>query len=189
MDDPARILWLLQPLEALIVGLVATSGVAAAMIVRRAGLAWEAALQASCEVGVLVASLVLVVDGLLTHATVGRAWSWDPLLATAAALVLSWVGVLMLRSSVRDPERRAVWSGIVTLVALANLPLTLGAIVHWRALDAGLVARPVLASPGAGGLAGHGVVLLVVVATLWWSSWRIALRQAVQALPDALPET
>jgi heme exporter protein C len=47
---------------------------------------------------------------------------------------LSFVGVLLLRGVVREPDRRATWSSIATILAGVNAPITYMSVRWWASL-------------------------------------------------------
>ncbi len=49
--------------------------------------------------------------------TWGVWWDWDPRLTTTAVLLFAFLGILALRQFVDDPQRRAVWSSVATIIA------------------------------------------------------------------------
>ena len=50
-------------------------------------------------------------------------WTWDPRLTTYLILMLIVIAYFILRNSVDDPERRAVFSGVVSVIALVDVPI------------------------------------------------------------------
>jgi len=67
---------------------------------------WDATVEASVEVGVLLNVLLLMQGSIWARPTWGVWWTWDPRLTTTAILAVSFVGVLVLRGLIGQPERR-----------------------------------------------------------------------------------
>lgn len=95
---------------------------------------WDSAMEAACEVGVVQGVLLLLLGAIFGRPTWGVWWSWDPRLTSSAVMVLSFVGVLLLRGVVHDPDRRATWSSVATVLAGVNVPVVYMSVKWWRSL-------------------------------------------------------
>lgn len=95
---------------------------------------WDSRLEASMEVGVVLASLLCMQGALWAKPTWGVFWDWDPRLTTTAVLVMAFAGVLALRRFVDDPMKRAVWSAVAAIVAAADVPLVYFSVKWWNSL-------------------------------------------------------
>lgn len=89
---------------------------------------------ASAEVGVLFAGLTIVTGAIWGRPTWGRWWDWDPRLTTTAVLFLVYVGYLLVRSFVDDPDRGARVSAVIGIVGFANVPIVHFSVLWWRSL-------------------------------------------------------
>ncbi len=89
---------------------------------------------ASAEAGVVLNALLLATGSLFARPTWGVWWTWDPRLTSSAVMWLTFVGVLLLRSVVHDPERRATWSAVSTVMAYVNIPITYFSVQMWRSI-------------------------------------------------------
>lgn len=115
---------------------------------------WDLYAQASAEVGVVFCTLVLLSGSVWTRATWGVFWTWDPRLTTSLVLWLLYVGYLMVRQSIDEPEKRARLSASYGIVAFVGVPLSYLSMKMWNSL------HPDLTAPG-GGLSGS-----ITIATL-----------------------
>lgn len=88
----------------------------------------------SAEAGVVLNALLLATGSLFARPTWGVWWTWDPRLTSSAVMWLTFVGVLLLRSVVHDPERRATWSAVSTVMAYVNIPVTYFSVQMWRSI-------------------------------------------------------
>ena len=52
-------------------------------------------------------------------------WTWDPRLTTYLILMLIVIAYLVLRGMVDEPERRAAFSAVVSIVAFIDVPICL----------------------------------------------------------------
>lgn len=191
MGDVGRILYVHVPAAwiALICFLVAF--VCAVVVLWTGKRAWDSAMESACEVGAVEGVLLLALGAIFGRPTWGVWWSWDPRLTSSAVLVLSFVGVLLLRGMVRDPERRATWSAVVTMVAAVNVPITYYSVKWWRSL------HQTVSETTAGSTIDPSMrwilffnTYALAFATVWFLAkrWRLAERRAVAEQPDPLPE-
>lgn len=96
--------------------------------------AWDARLEASVEMGVLLSLLLCVQGAIWAKPTWGVWWDWDPRLTTTAVMLVAFVGILALRHFVDDPRRRAIWSSVATVVAYASVPIVYFSVRWWNSL-------------------------------------------------------
>jgi heme exporter protein C len=95
---------------------------------------WDSILEASTEVGVVLAALLCTQGAIWARPTWGVWWDWDPRLTTTAVLLFAFIGVIALRHFVDDPMRRAVWSSAATIVAYADVPIVYFSVKWWNSL-------------------------------------------------------
>ena len=60
--------------------------------------------------------------------------SWDPRLTTAAIGWLMYIGYLMLRGAIDNPQRRARFAAVFAIIAFLSVPLNFMAIRWWRTI-------------------------------------------------------
>jgi heme exporter protein C len=95
---------------------------------------WDARMEAAIEVGVLLGFLLCCQGAIWAKPTWGVWWDWDPRLTTTAVLVFAFLGILALRHFVDDPQKRAVWSAVATIIASADLPIVWFSVKWWNSL-------------------------------------------------------
>ena len=95
---------------------------------------WDAHLEATIEVGVVLNVLLTFQGSIWAKPTWGIWWTWDPRLTTTAIMVLSFVGVLLLRGSITNPERRSLVSAVGAIIAFVNVPIVYMSVKWWRTL-------------------------------------------------------
>lgn len=100
----------------------------------RGGSKWDARLEASIEVGVLLAFLLCIQGAIWAKPTWGVWWDWDPRLTTTAVLLFAFLGILALRRFVDDPVRRAIWSSVATIIAFVDVPIVYYSVRWWNSL-------------------------------------------------------
>jgi heme exporter protein C len=89
---------------------------------------------ASAEIGVLFTALTLIDGAIWGKPTWGTWWTWDARLTTTALLLVIYVGYLMLRSYIDEPERRARLSALVGIVGFIDVPIIYMSVLWFRTL-------------------------------------------------------
>lgn len=95
---------------------------------------WDAVLAGSIETGIVLNALLLGQGMIWGRATWGVWWDWDVRLTTSLIMLLLFVGIVALRSFVEDPDRRATWSAVATIIAWVDVPLVYFCVRWWRSL-------------------------------------------------------
>ena len=134
MGDVGRILYIHVPTawNALLMGTVAFV-IAIGSLIKHSP-AWDAALEATVEVSCVLTAMLLIQGSIWAKPTWGVWWDWDPRLTTSAIMLVSFAGVLALRSFVDDARRRANWSAVATIIAWIDVPIVYMSIKWWRTL-------------------------------------------------------
>jgi heme exporter protein C len=89
---------------------------------------------ASAEIGVLFTGLTLIDGSIWGKPTWGIWWTWDARLTTTAILLVIYIGYLMLRSFVEEPDRRARLAALVGIVGFIDVPLIYMSVLWFRTL-------------------------------------------------------
>jgi heme exporter protein C len=76
------------------------------------------------EVTLLFTTLTMITGDLWTRAEWGEWWRWEPRLTTYLIMMLLVIGYFVLRASVEDEERRAVYASVFGIVAFLDAPLS-----------------------------------------------------------------
>jgi heme exporter protein C len=134
MGDVGRILYCHVPTAwvALVVYLIAF--IAACTNLWTGSDTWDATVEAAVEVGILLNSMLLMQGSIWARPTWGVWWTWDPRLTTTAIMVVSFIGVLVLRNLVNQPERRKLVTSVATIVAFISVPLVYFSVKMWNSL-------------------------------------------------------
>lgn len=190
MGEVGRILYVHVPAAwiAMLCFLLAGGFAAAFLFLGRRSL--DSALESACEVGVMQGALLLVLGAIFARPTWGVWWSWDPRLTTSAVMMLSFVGVLLLRGVVRDPDRRATWSAVATILATANVPITYMSVKWWRSLHQiqSETTQGSAIDPAMRWILYFNTLAFVYL-TVWFLArrWRLAEARAAAEVPEPLP--
>jgi heme exporter protein C len=145
--------------------------------------------EASAEVGLLFGTVGVMLGAIWGRPTWGVYWTWDPRLTTAAIMLVSYMGYLALRRFVEDPEKRAVWSAVVGIIAAVDLPIIWFSVKWWRSLHQQQSSPSTTDSAFYLPLRISAYGLLAFAALFLMHRYRIALaeRNAEVALPEELP--
>ncbi len=107
-------------------------GSVAYLLTRRAG--WDRLAASAAEIGVVFTAVTIVSGSIWGRPTWGVWWTWDARLTSTAVLLLVYVGYLLLRAMVDEPEARARYAAVVGIVGAANIPIVHFSVYWWRAL-------------------------------------------------------
>jgi heme exporter protein C len=109
---------------------------------------WDTVSLAGVEMG-LVFMLINIVTGSIWARPIWNTWwTWDPRLTTATIMELAYVGYLMLRGGVEEPEKRARFASVYSIIAFISVPLTFFSIRIFRTIHPVVIGS---GDPGAEG--------------------------------------
>ena len=132
----------------------------------------------------------MITGDLWTRFEWGVWWTWDPRLTTYLILMLIIIAYFVLRNFIDEPERRSVYSAVISIIALVDVPICL---MITRMIPSSI--HPVVLREG--GMTGDmgmtvGVCMIGMI-LLGFGMYRLRFRQVrlaqrVQALKDELEE-
>ncbi len=102
------------------------------LLTRRPG--WDRLALAAAEPGVLFTGITIASGSIWGKPTWGTWWTWDARLTSTAVLFLVYVGYLLLRGMIDEPDRRARAAAVVGILGAANIPIVHFSVKWWRAL-------------------------------------------------------
>ncbi len=95
-------------------------------------LSWDFWSQALCEVGCLGTFLTLVTGSAWAHEAWGTWWTWEPRLTSSLVMWIMYCGMLLIRSSIEEPQRRARVGAVLAIIGVGDVPLVLMATRWFR---------------------------------------------------------
>jgi heme exporter protein C len=95
---------------------------------------WDRLAASAAEIGVLFTGVTIVSGAIWGRPTWGVWWTWDARLTSTAVLFLVYVGYLLLRSMLDEPDARARYAAVVGILGAANIPIVHFSVKWWRAL-------------------------------------------------------
>jgi heme exporter protein C len=124
------------------------AAVAGVVYLVKKDLKWDIVEQAAVEISLVFFLIAIVTGSIWAKPSWGTYWTWDARLTTAAILEMIYLAYLLLRQGIEDPERRARFSAVYTLVGSVSIPITFLSIRIWQTI------HPVII--GGGGSDSHG---------------------------------
>jgi heme exporter protein C len=100
---------------------------------------WDVWGLASVEVGLAFFTMVMLSGPIWAKPTWNVWWTWDPRLTISTISWLLYVGYLMLRGAVDNPERQARFAAVYALIAAISVPINWFAIRWWRTIHPAVV--------------------------------------------------
>ena len=105
----------------------------------------DRAAAASAEVGVALSVALLITGPIWGKPVWGAWWTWDARLTSTLFIFLLFVGYLIMRDAVIDPDQRARFSAVIGIMALALVPFIHLTVYMFRTLH----PPPTLLKPSA----------------------------------------
>ena len=140
------------------------------------------------EISLLFVVFTMVTGDLWTRFEWGVWWTWEPRLTTYLILMLITIAYFVMRNAVDDPERRAVFASVISIIALVDVPIC---FMITRLIPSSV--HPVITREGgmAPDMALTVVVALVGMMLVAFGLYRLRFREArleerVQALKEQL---
>ncbi len=100
---------------------------------------WDIIEVASVEISLVFFLNAIVSGSIWAKPSWGTWWTWDPRLTTAAILEMIYVAYILLRQGIDDPERRARFSAVYTLVGGLSVPVTFLSIRLWQSIHPAII--------------------------------------------------
>lgn len=145
---------------------------------------------AAMEIALLFVIFTMVTGDLWTRFEWGVWWTWEPRLTTYLILMLIVIAYFVMRNAVDDPERRATYSGVISVIALVDVPIC---FMITRLIPSSI--HPVITREGgmAPDMALAVAFIMVGMMLVAFSLYRLRFRQLrlderVQALKDQLED-
>jgi len=155
-------------------------GSVAYLLSRRAS--WDHLAASAAEIGVLFTAITIVSGSIWGRPTWGVWWTWDARLTSTAVLLLVYVGYLLLRAMVDEPEARARYAAVVGILGAANIPIVHFSVYWWRALH----QPAAMLGPGRAPMPGwmKGIVLVNWIAFTLLFAYFLSRRMQIARLEE-----
>jgi len=117
---------------------------------------YDAVSESGALLGIVYGLVTLIAGAIWANATWGVYWNWDPRETTTLILWFAYLGYLLLRMSIENPERRASSAAVYNVLAFLTVPLSYLSFIIWPSL------HPRLSEDGGLGLTPSMVQALVM---------------------------
>ncbi len=188
MGDVYRIIYMHVPhVWMAFLALPLNLGCSIAYLVVKKSWVTDSLAEASAEVGVYLGGIGVVLGSIWARPTWGAYWTWDPRLITAAVMVVMYMVYLTFRRFIEDPEKRATWTAVISILAAADLPLVWFS-VRFRSIhqlqSSPSTVDPQIVMP----LRWSAVAFLCLMFVLVYQRYRLAMARRTTELapPEAL---
>ncbi len=138
---------------------------------------WDRFAHASAEIAVVMTGLAVALGSIWGRPTWGVWWTWDPRLTTTALLFILYMGTLILRRLLEDPERRAKVVASLGVLLFINVPIVYLSVKWWRSLHQMQSSPETMAPSMVIALRMNAVALLGVCLFLLWVRLRLAKKE------------
>jgi heme exporter protein C len=85
---------------------------------------WDLVGLSAVEIGLVFMLVTIVTGSIWARPAWNTWWTWDPRLTTVTVMELAYAAYLMLRSGIEDPERRARFGAVYSIIVFVSVPLT-----------------------------------------------------------------
>jgi len=109
---------------------------------------WDIIELAAVEISLVFFITTIVTGSIWAYPAWGTWWTWDPRLTTAAILEMIYIAYLLLRQGIEDPERRARFGAVYTLIGALSVPITFLSIRLFRTIHPALIGTASSAAQG-----------------------------------------
>lgn len=109
---------------------------------------WDRFGLAAVEVSAMFFLITIVLGSIWARPAWNTWWTWDVRLTSAAITELIFIAYFMLRQGIEDPEKRARFGAVYTLLGGLSAPITFMVIRLFRSIHPVVVGNPSAAAQG-----------------------------------------
>jgi len=151
---------------------------------------WDLLEMAAIEISLVFFLITIMLGSIWARPVWNTWWTWDPRLTTAAIVELVYLACLLLRQGIDDPERRARFSAVYTLVGSLSVPIAFLSIRLFRTIHPVVIGTNTAGNLGAFNMTPPMLATMffclftfsVLFATLLWH--RVRLEQLNVAIEE-----
>jgi len=173
-----------------LLGFVA-AGVSGIIYLRTQDLKWDLIEQAAVEISLVFFFITIILGSIWARPIWNTWWTWDPRLTSASIVELIYLAYLMLRQGIEDPDRRARFGAVYTLVGAISVPITFLSIRLFRTIHPVVIGNESAAAEGGFAMTGDMKIAFffalfaftIIFIDLFWNRIRLGqLQQKVEQL-------
>jgi heme exporter protein C len=109
---------------------------------------WDIVEVAAVEISLVFFFITIVLGSIWARPIWNTWWTWDPRLTTAAITELIFIAYFMLRQGIEDPDRRARFGAVYTLIGGLSAPITFVSIRLFRTIHPVVIGTQSSAAQG-----------------------------------------
>jgi heme exporter protein C len=151
---------------------------------------WDLLEMSAIEISLVFFLITIMLGSIWARPVWNTWWTWDPRLTTAAIVELVYLACLLLRQGIDDPERRARFSAVYTLVGSLSVPIAFLSIRLFRTIHPVVIGSNTASNLGAFNMTPPMLATMffclftfsVLFATLLWH--RVRLEQLNVAIEE-----
>ena len=151
---------------------------------------WDIIELAAVEISLVFFLIAIAAGSIWARPTWGAYWTWEPRLTTAAILEMVYISYILLRQGIDDPDRRARFSAVYTLVGAISVPITFMSIRLFRTIHPVIIGSNSSATMGSFDMTSKMLFTMfytlfafsVIFVDLFWH--RIRLGQLAQQVEE-----
>ena len=110
------------------------AGVAGVAYLRSSDRKWDTVSLAAVEISLVFFFITIIMGSIWARPAWGTWWTWEPRLTTATIVELLYAAYLMLRQGIEDPDRRARFGAVYTILGFISVPVTFLSIRLYRTI-------------------------------------------------------
>ena len=173
-----------------LLGFVA-AGVTGIIYLRTQNLKWDLVEQAAVEISLVFFFITIILGSIWARPIWNTWWTWDPRLTSASIVELIYLAYLMLRQGIEDPDRRARFGAVYTLVGAISVPITFISIRLFRTIHPVVIGNQSAAAEGGFAMTSDMKIAFffalfaftIIFIDLFWNRIRLGqLQQKVEQL-------
>jgi heme exporter protein C len=161
------------------------AGIAGVAYLVTKNLKWDMVEVSAVEISLVFFSVTIVLGSIWAYPVWNTWWTWDPRLTTAAILELIYLAYLLLRQGIEDPERRARFGAVYTLIGAVSVPITFFAIRIYRTIHPVVIGSGSAEAQGSFNMSPAMLQTMlfclfafsIIFVTLFWHRIRLAQTQ------------
>lgn len=167
------------------------AGIAGVTYLVTKNMKWDMVELSAVEISLVFFSVTIVLGSIWAYPVWNTWWTWDPRLTSAAILELIYLAYLMLRQGIEDPERRARFGAVYTLIGALSVPITFFTIRIFRTIHPVVIGSSDSSAQGTFAMTPHMLQTMffclfafsIIFITLLWHRIRLAqMQQKVEEL-------
>jgi heme exporter protein C len=167
------------------------AAVAGGIYLARGDHRWDRVALASIEIGIVFAFITIASGSIWARPIWNTWWTWDPRLVTYSVMELIYLAYIMLRQGIEDPDRRARFGAVYSIVAFISVPITFLSIRLFRTIHPVVVGSGDPSAEGSFDMSSKMLVAFFfslftytfVYATLLWHRIRLqSLAEKIEQL-------